>query len=99
MFYEDDRIRRKNNVFVNSRAYELIQSLELKCLNDLEIKKYLNALAKDTSSTETQIAVVKFALSVIKKREISDEKPITHNDDIVVQPITSKNSAVVSRCF
>jgi dTDP-glucose pyrophosphorylase len=70
MFYENERIVRKQVRVVNSRAYDIIQDLESKGLGDKEIVACIGLLLKQENS-EFQVDILNFALKTVNTRQES----------------------------
>lgn len=68
MFFENDRIARKQNSYMNSRAYDLIDSFEKENLNIDEIKAALELLHLDKSNTEFYTDIINRAQKIVKNR-------------------------------
>jgi hypothetical protein len=66
--YEFDRMIRKQQKFVKTRAYRIIQELEAKSLDNSEQKACLTVLLDNPDNTETQKDVLTFAKNVIENR-------------------------------
>lgn len=70
MFYESERIVNKQLKYEKSRAYEIIQQLESRGLDDDEIISCLNLLMKE-EVTEFLGGVLQFALKTVTLRQES----------------------------
>lgn len=70
MFYENERIIRKQAKVINLKAYEIIQDLETKGLNNQEIISCINLLLKE-DSTEFQKDILEHALKTLNLRKES----------------------------
>lgn len=81
MYYESERIVRKNLKHENTRAYAVIKGLEVKSLSTKETIEAINILLED-ENTEFQAAVLNRANTILKARkEIVDEKEDTTKND------------------
>lgn len=68
MFYENQRIVRKQQVYVKSRAYQKISHLERKGLSDDEIIGCLNVLLAQDNN-ETQVDILNLAHKIVTSRQ------------------------------
>lgn len=68
MFYESERIVRKQLKYTKLKAYDVIRDLESKGLSDKEIISCINLLIKNGPS-EFQVDVLNLALKTITLRE------------------------------
>lgn len=68
MFYESERIVRKQLNYTKSKAYDVIRDLESKGLSDKEIASCINLLIKNGPS-EFQMDVLNYALKTVTLRE------------------------------
>jgi hypothetical protein len=79
MFYESERIVNKQLKHIKLRAYNIIQELEVKGLDDREIMACINLLLKDDSS-EFQKDILEFALKTVTLRqEQTDVQAMDHS--------------------
>lgn len=67
MFYENDRIVRKQQRFLNQKATEMIDNFKKQGLNNDEIIAALELLLADKDSSELHQDTVKRALAILKK--------------------------------
>ena len=74
MFYESDRIVRKQRRFVNTKANELISSFESKGLKGEEVKAALELSLRDDCNTEFCLDVIKRAILVISAKVNNETK-------------------------
>lgn len=64
MFYESDRIVRKQQRFTDMKARELISDLESKGLKNGEVTAALELLLKDNNNSEFRVDIINRAISV-----------------------------------
>lgn len=67
MFYENDRIVRKQQRFLNHKATEMIDNFKKQELNNDEIIAALELLLGDKDSSELYRDTVERALAILKK--------------------------------
>lgn len=67
MFYENDRIVRKQQRFLNQKANEMIDNFRKQKLSDEEIIAALELLLADKNSSELHRDTVEKALAILKK--------------------------------
>lgn len=69
MFYENDRIVRKQKRFVNTKACEMISDLESKGLKSEEVIAALELLLEDETNTEFRTDIINRALAILNAKE------------------------------
>lgn len=69
MFYEDQRIVRKQARFIRSKALEMIDNFKSKKLDDVEIIAALELLLQDKDNNELHQDIVKKAISILNKED------------------------------
>lgn len=69
MFYENERIVRKQIRYINSKAKEMIDNFRSKGMNDEEIVAALELLLGDKEGSELHRDTVKRALTILKKKD------------------------------
>ena len=70
MFFENDRIVRKQRNYIKSRAYDLLNSFKKENLSKDEIVAALELLHLDKSNTEFYVDIINKAQSIIKNKEL-----------------------------
>jgi len=73
MFFENDRIARKQKSYINSRACDLIGTFEKENLNIGEIKAALELLHLDKTHTEFYVDIINRALEILKSKGNHDK--------------------------
>ena len=68
MFYESERIVRKQRRFLSIRAKEMIDNFKSRGLKDGEIKAALELLLEDKEGSEWHKDTVKVALAILPKQ-------------------------------
>lgn len=68
MFYEDERIVRKQQKYVKSKAYQKVKRLEDKGLSDDEIVGCLDVLLAQDNN-ETQVDILNVARNIVISRQ------------------------------
>lgn len=78
MFYETERIIRKQQRYVNSKACTIIKALEGKGLNDNEITACIDVMLSE-DNTESKVEILNHARKIVtsRKETESEESPIT----------------------
>lgn len=71
MFYENERIVRKQMKVVNSKAYEIIHDLEAKGLDNKEIIACVKLLLAKEDNSEFQVDILKQALKTVNSKQES----------------------------
>lgn len=74
MFYESDRIVRKQRKFINSKAHELIDSFKQNDLKTDEIIAALEVLLLIESNTEFDVDVITHAKTLLKDKDANDKE-------------------------
>lgn len=69
MFYENDRIVRKQRRYVNSKACDMIDDFEKKDLESDEIIAALELLSENKENSEFDVDVINRALIILKGRK------------------------------
>lgn len=69
MFYENDRIVRKQVRYINSRATDMIDDFEKKKLESEEIIAALELLLEDENNSEFRVDIINRALIMLKGRK------------------------------
>jgi len=72
MFYENERIIRKQMKFINQKATEMIDNFKSKDLNPDEITAALELLLEDPKGSETHSEIVNRAIVILKHTKESD---------------------------
>lgn len=67
MFYESERIVRKQFIFINAKATEMVDKFKSRGLSSDETIAALELLLEDKSATETHIDIVNRAIAVLKR--------------------------------
>ena len=73
MFYETERIIRKNQKYEKSRAYATISKLENKGLSKAEMLEAIEILLKD-DNTESQQSILELAKRILETLEDDSDK-------------------------
>ena len=83
MFYDTQRIIRKNQKYEISKAYDTISKLENKGLSVPEMLEAIDILLKD-KNTESQQSILERANNILKERLRDENKSIQadNSDDI-----------------
>lgn len=68
MFYENDRIVRKQQRYINVKACDMLANFRSKNMEQEEIKAALEVLLTDNEATEIYIDIVKRALAILNKQ-------------------------------
>ena len=66
MFYENDRIVRKQRRYLNDKANEMLSNFRSKKLKSSEIIAALELLLDETGNTETHVDIVNRAINIMK---------------------------------
>ena len=72
MFYENERIIRKQMKFINQKATEMIDNFKSKDLNPDEITAALELLLEDPKGSETHREIVNRTIVILKHTKESD---------------------------
>lgn len=73
MFYESERIIRKQRRFIDMKARELISDFESKGLKNGEVKAALELSLRDESNTEFRVDVINRAILILTAKEQDEE--------------------------
>lgn len=77
MFYETERIIRKQVVYMKRKADDIVRSFNNKVMSSDEIVACIDIMLTDDENTETRVDVLKIARKIIiSNRETLDEKTI-----------------------
>ena len=74
MFYESERIIRKQRRFIDMKAKELISNFESKGLKSGEVAAALELSLRDEGNTEFRIDIINRAISVVQTRADNEKK-------------------------
>lgn len=83
MFYETERIIRKQQRYVRSKAYETLRSLEIKKLDSREIVACIDVMLGG-DNTEIQVDILNLARKIATSKETDNEKNSDVNRNIDV---------------
>lgn len=86
MFYETERIIRKQQKYIKSKAYATINRLENKGLDDSEISACLDVMLEDDNN-ETQVDILNLAKTIIVSRQENVNEEISTTDYIELTSI------------
>lgn len=73
MFYESERIVRKQRLFINQKANEMLSKFKAQKLDPAEISAALELLLEDPEGSETHVEIVERALIVLKNDRENNE--------------------------
>ena len=94
-FYDDSRIRYKNNKYARKRAYEIVHSLQSMGYSGQQLHTEIEKLLASTEA-EFQKDILTIAMEMAKaSKEIKDDQTCTRNFSFVngrIQPAPSKKS-------